>query len=81
VLANQYNLSVREPNIQIYNVNLRGDRSLTLRHIQNNRQPLADDTDEIMKHLLRLWGFDVRLETMHEDGKVELTYEAKKEEG
>jgi spore cortex formation protein SpoVR/YcgB (stage V sporulation) len=31
-LADQYNLGSREPNIQIYNVNLRGDRSLTLRH-------------------------------------------------
>ena len=80
VLANQYNLSVREPNIQIYNVNLRGDRSLTLRHIQNNRQPLADDTEEIMKHLRRLWGFTVRLETTLEDGAVELSYETKKEE-
>jgi spore cortex formation protein SpoVR/YcgB (stage V sporulation) len=79
VLANQYNLSVREPNIQVYNVNLRGDRSLTLRHIQNHRQSLADDTDEIMKHLVRLWGFTVRLETLLEDGKVELSYEAKKE--
>jgi spore cortex formation protein SpoVR/YcgB (stage V sporulation) len=33
-----------------------------------------------MKHLVRLWGFTVRLETMLEDGKVELSYEAKKEE-
>jgi len=80
VLANQYNLSVREPNIQVYNVNLRGDRSLTLRHIQHNRQPLAEDTDEIMKHLVRLWGFTVRLETVLEDGKVELCCEAKKED-
>ena len=79
MLANQYNLSVREPNIQVYNVNLRGDRSLTLRHTQNNRQPLADDTDEIMKHMTRLWGFTVRLETVLEDGTVELGFEAKKE--
>ena len=79
MLANQYNLSVREPNIQVYNVNLRGDRSLTLRHTQNNRQPLADDTDEIMKHMTRLWGFTVRLETVLEDGTVELDFEAKKE--
>ena len=80
MLANQYNLSVREPNIQVYNVNLRGDRSLTLRHTQHNRQPLADDTDEIMKHMARLWGFSVRLETVLEDGQVELCYEAKTEE-
>jgi stage V sporulation protein R len=79
ILANQYNLSVREPNIQVHSVNLRGDRSLTLRHIQNNRQPLAEDTDEIMKHLARLWGFTVRLETMYEDGTIELCYETKKE--
>jgi stage V sporulation protein R len=79
-LANQYNLSVREPNIQVHNVNLRGDRSLTLRHIQHNRQPLAEDTDEIMRHIARLWGFNVRLETMLEDGQVELCYESKKEE-
>jgi len=80
VLAGQYNLSVREPNIQVYNVNLRGDRSLTLRHIQHHRQPLAEDTGQIMKHLLRLWGFDVRLETMEEDGTVERSYEIKKTE-
>ena len=80
VLASQYNLSVREPNIQVYNVDLRGDRSLTLRHIEHKRQPLAEDTEEIMKHLLRLWGFNVRLETMHEDGSVELAYEARKED-
>ena len=80
MLANQYNLSVREPNIQVHNVNLRGDRSLTLRHIQHNRQPLAEDTDEIMKHLARLWGFTVRLETMLEDGNVELCYETRKED-
>jgi len=78
-LANQYNLSVREPNIQVHNVNLRGDRSLTLRHIQHNRQPLAEDTDEIMKHVARLWGFNVRLETMLEDGQVELCYESQRE--
>ena len=79
-LANQYNLSVREPNIQVHNVNLRGDRSLTLRHIQHNRQPLAEDTDEIMRHIARLWGFNVRLETMLEDGQVELCYESRKED-
>ena len=79
-LANQYNLSVREPNIQVHNVNLRGDRSLTLRHIQHNRQPLAEDTDEIMKHAARLWGFNVRLETMLEDGHVELCYESESDD-
>ncbi|MFZ5593949.1 MAG: SpoVR family protein [Pseudomonadota bacterium] len=77
-LAEQYNLSTREPNIQIYNVNRRGDRSLTLRHLQNNRRPLNDDADEVLKHLARLWGFTVRMETVHEDGEVEMTHECRK---
>ena len=77
-LSNHYNLSIREPNIQVYNVNRRGDRSLTLRHAQQDRKPLAEqDTDEVLKHLARLWGFTVRLETVYEDGSVELTHECK----
>ncbi|MBW6085959.1 hypothetical protein KZ779_01765 [Escherichia coli] len=39
-LSSQYNLSNLEPNIQIWNVDLRGDRSLTLRYIPHNRAPL-----------------------------------------
>jgi spore cortex formation protein SpoVR/YcgB (stage V sporulation) len=74
-LVDQYNLSKREPNIQIYDINLRGDRSMTLRHVQNERQPLSDQTDEVLKHLTRLWGFTVRMETLQEDGQVELTHE------
>jgi stage V sporulation protein R len=31
-LSRQYDLGEREPNIQVWSVNLRGDRSLTLRH-------------------------------------------------
>jgi len=76
-LAEQYNLGNREPNIQIYRVDGRGDRSLTIRHTQHHRQDLDDSTDEMLKHLARLWGFDVRLETLFEDGNVELTNECK----
>jgi hypothetical protein len=31
-LADQYNLGSQEPNIQVWNVDLRGDRALTLRY-------------------------------------------------
>jgi len=68
VLAKQYDLSMREPNIQIYNVNLRGDRSLSLRHVLQARRPLNKDTSEVVRHLSRLWGFPVRIETINEDG-------------
>jgi stage V sporulation protein R len=76
-LADQYNLGSREPNIQVYKVDRRGARSLTLRHSQYNRRPLQDSTNEVLKHVARLWGFDVYLETVDSEGKVELTHECK----
>lgn len=63
-LAGQYNLGNREPNIQVYNVEVRGDRSLTLHHFMHNRRPLGDSTPEVLKHLHRLWGFDVHLHSV-----------------
>jgi spore cortex formation protein SpoVR/YcgB (stage V sporulation) len=74
-LSNQYNLSMNEPNIQVYNVDVRGDRSLTLRHVPHNNVPLADTSGEVLKHLHRLWGFNVRLETIGVDGEVLATDE------
>jgi stage V sporulation protein R len=75
-LADQYNLGSREPNIQVYNVDLRGDRSLTLRHYKYNRRPLDESFDEVLLHIRRLWGFDVRLESVDEIGRVQLIGEA-----
>lgn len=69
-LAEQHNLGSREPNIQVWNVDVRGDRSLTLRHFQHNDRPLGESTDEMLKHLHRLWGFDIHLESMRNDRVV-----------
>ena len=66
-LAGNYNLGNREPNIQVYGVNVRGDRSLTLRHFQHKRKPMGPSTDEVLKHVHRLWGFDVVLESVWAD--------------
>ncbi|PCK09800.1 MAG: SpoVR family protein [Alteromonadaceae bacterium] len=67
-LSAQYNLGNNEPNIQVYSVDVRGDRSLTLHHYRHNRKPLKDgDTDEVLKHVHRLWGFDVHLHSMEGD--------------
>jgi len=68
LLAEQYNLSTREPNIQVVDVDLRGDRAITLRHTRHNNIPLNKDAEEVMKHLHRLWGFDVHLHSI--DGDV-----------
>jgi spore cortex formation protein SpoVR/YcgB (stage V sporulation) len=70
-LARQYNLSSREPDIQVWNVDLRGDRSLTLQHIVNDRRPLAEDSEEVLRHIHRLWGFDVHLQSVSDGTVVE----------
>ncbi len=67
-LARQYDLTHREPDIQVWNVNLRGDRSLTLRHTQHHDRPLDEGAEEVMKHVSRLWGFGVRLESVNAAG-------------
>ncbi len=74
-LVENYNLSNREPNIQIYNVDYRGDRAMTLRHTQYKNRPLNEDAEEVLKHVSRLWGFTVRLESVAENDEVSLAYE------
>jgi len=74
VLADQYNLGSREPNLQVYKVDRRGDRSLTLIYEPYNSRPLNNNTDEVLKHLAKLWGFTVRVETVSDDTQ-EVTHE------
>ncbi|MGI1943698.1 SpoVR family protein [Shewanella glacialipiscicola] len=70
LLSQQYNLSNIEPNIQVHNVEVNGNRSLTLRYVPNNEIPLANNHKEVLKHLHRLWGFTVTLEQINEDGSI-----------
>jgi stage V sporulation protein R len=69
-LSHQYDLGSREPNIQVWSVNLRGDRSLTLRHTQHNDRPLHESAQEVLKHVSRLWGFGVHLDSVDGQGTV-----------
>ena len=78
-LAEQYNLGNREPNIQVWSVNTRDDRALTLRHSQFQRRPLNQQAAEVLKHVARLWGFDVHLDTVDPDGVVVSSLECKRE--
>ena len=74
-LSRQYDLGSREPNIQVWNVNLRGDRSLTLRHFQHNNRPLHEGGQEVLKHVARLWGFGVQLESVNTAGDVRMRWD------
>lgn len=76
LLSENYNIGNLDPDIQVYSVDRRGDRSLTLRYVQSKRRPLNDrDTEEVLKHLYRLWGFPIKMETVFEDGTVSLDHQ------
>ncbi len=72
LLADHYNLGNREPNIQVWNVDVYGDRSLTLRHFMHNRRPLGESTPEMLRHIARLWGYTVKMESADENGDAQL---------
>lgn len=73
-LAGMYNLGNREPNIQVYSVDVRGDRSLTLHHNQYSRKPMGETSEEVLKHLHQLWGFDIHLHSIQDD-KIVKSYQ------
>jgi stage V sporulation protein R len=61
-LAESYNLSLQEPDIQVDDVNMRGNRTLYLRHRIKNGVTLHEPyADEVLKHLKVLWGYDIVL--------------------
>ncbi len=72
-LARQYDISQNDPDIQVWSVDRRGDRSLTLRHTSGDGRPLDDSAPELIKHVRRLWGFPVRLECTDASGRVRQT--------
>lgn len=78
-LADQYNLGSREPNIQVWNVDFAGDRSLTLRLFAYQRRPLQESHAAVLDHLAYLWGFTVRLEQQNDDGSISLLGEQQAE--
>lgn len=69
-LSRQYNLGYLEPDIQVYSVDIQGDRSLNLRYNQQNRAPLGPTTAEVLKHVHTLWQFPVILQAVDTDEKV-----------
>jgi spore cortex formation protein SpoVR/YcgB (stage V sporulation) len=67
LLAGQYSLVDREPDVQVQAADLRGDRSLTLRHVRSRRRPLGDTTAAMLAHVHALWRFPVRLQSVDGD--------------
>lgn len=74
LLSQQYNMSHQEPDIQVLKVDLRGDRSMTLQHMLNERRPLNNDVNEMLRHVHRLWGYDIHLHSVEQDGRTVRSY-------
>jgi spore cortex formation protein SpoVR/YcgB (stage V sporulation) len=61
-LARQYDVAWLDPDIQVVDVDLAGDRRLILHHRVLNRILLQEDeTRQVLQHLADLWGYDVVL--------------------
>lgn len=74
-LAKRYEIGNKIPDIQVYDANLDGDRTLDLRHFMTEGRKLHEkEAKECMKHLHRLWGFDVILTSMDADGNEDEIY-------
>ena len=74
-LAKEYDLGYHIPDIQVYNVDRWGDRTMTVRHYMVNRRPLdPDSATETVRYLSWLWGYPVKLESVDETGDVRTSW-------
>ena len=61
-LAKSWDMSAQEPDIQIVDVDLTGDRRLILQHRVHNAILLEEnDAKRVLRHVANLWGYGVRL--------------------
>src|ERR1700732_880279 len=61
-LSRQYDLSRREPDIQVVDVDLTGDRTLMLAHYVHDGVLLEEKScRSVLRHTALLWGYGVKL--------------------
>ena len=76
-LARQYDPGVRDPNIQVTDVDLRGSRRLILSHNLHNDVPLQEEEARaVLGYVADLWGYEVELLGIAGDDSTKYRYEA-----
>jgi len=76
-LARQYDPGLRDPNIQVTDVDLQGNRRLVLTHRMNNDMPLSErDAQAVLAYVADLWGYDAQLRGVDAEDQVRYTYDA-----
>jgi len=75
-LSKQYNIGYHMPDIQVYDVDRWGDRSLTLRHYMVNKRPLESESAiDTLRYISHLWGYKVRIESDDENEDIRAIYD------
>ena len=75
-LAKQYNIGYKIPDIQVYDVDKWGDRSMTLRHYMVDGRPLErESTVDTLRYISFLWGYDVKIDSVDENDEVRQGYQ------
>ena len=70
-LSRQYDVGYNDPNIEIVDVDLSGDRRLLLRHAVVNGALLQErDAKRVLLHLAALWSYEVSLQEIDLTGAV-----------
>jgi spore cortex formation protein SpoVR/YcgB (stage V sporulation) len=70
-LSKQYDVGFIDPNIEVVDVDLAGDRRLMLRHAVVKGARLNEaDTKRVLQHLADLWSYDVSLVEVDPTGNV-----------
>lgn len=61
-VARRYDVALQDPNIQVVEANLEGDRALTLRHeVVDGNLLEKNDAGAVLQHVADLWGYPVSL--------------------
>ena len=72
-LSKQYSLSNELPDIQIWNANLKSDRTLELIYKPVNNAKLNSDQEKVLDYIKYLWGYEVEIfEVLDEEGLDEM---------
>jgi stage V sporulation protein R len=70
-LSRTYDISRRDPDIQIVDVDLVGDRELLLQHrVLDGVMLAAEDAQRVLQHLANLWGYPVVLSEVGPNDEV-----------
>jgi stage V sporulation protein R len=80
-MANMYNFDLLRPDIKVYNVDQRGDRTLTLRHTIVRGQHLdTEETKKALAMLGRLWEHPIQLISYDHNGNDTETWSLEDDE-